>query len=371
MRLAEFIDHEREEIIAESMAYAVRIPALKSAPPETLRDHLPLVLDAIVRDLHQSQSRAQSIEKSKGNAPPASAETAAQTHGQLRARSGLDIEQVFAEYRVLRSCVLRMWTETHEPDANVIADTLRFNEAIDQAVAESVTFHHTETLRWKNIFLAVLGHDLRNPLNAMLLTAQLAAGKASGAALGHIDAVLHFGRRLTNLLDSLLEYSKSELGVAIPLDRRNVNLGSSCEEEVKMLRSAFPGTEIVFSNTGDTRGLFDSSRVREALGNLISNAAQHSSDGSIVRVAVAGTETAVEISTENVAEPISPEVLNTMFEPLRRHAGRGGALPKNLGLGLFVVREIAKAHQGEVTASSIENRLQFKITLPKLQRTAG
>lgn len=371
MRLAEFIDHARLEIIAESIAYAARIPALQSASPEILRDHLPLVLDAIVSDLKQTQSRMQSINKSQGKAPPAVAETAEQTHGQLRARSGLDIEQLVAEYRVLRSCVLRVWAETYPPDGNVIADTLRFNEAVDQAVAESVNFHHTETIRWRNIFLAVLGHDLRNPLNAMLLTAELAACKVSGAAAGHIDAVLQFGRRMAGLLDSLLKYSKPELGIAIPIHRKNVNLGLACEKEVTMLRSAFPRTEIVFSLTGETQGSFDSSRVREALGNLISNAAQHSPEGTMVKVAVVGTEAAVEISTENIAEPTSAEALETMFEPLRRHSGRAGALTKNLGLGLFVVREIARAHQGEVAALSVENRLQFKISLPKVPQTPG
>lgn len=173
MRLAQFIHQAREQIIAESVEYAADLPVLSGQAIEALRDHLPLVLEAIARDLELPQTRAQSIAKSEGRNPTPYAETAAQTHGLLRARSGLTIEQLVAEYRVLRSCVLRLWADACKPDRHAIADTLRFNEAVDQAVAESVAFFSAEVERWRGIFLGVLGHDLRGPLNAMMLTAEV------------------------------------------------------------------------------------------------------------------------------------------------------------------------------------------------------
>lgn len=365
MRLAQFIERSREAILAESTTYAAQIPALKAAPPAILRDHMPLVLDSVVLDLKKSQSRAESIDKSRGEAPANATETAAETHGVLRARSGLDIEQLVAEYRVLRSCVLRLWAEGRESDVGVAEDTMRFNEAIDQAIAESVRFYNTEIVKWREIFLAVLGHDLRNPLNAIVLTAQVLATKANETTERDINALLRNSRRMGVLLESLLEYNKSALGIAMHVDREPVDLGPQCREEVEMLRRAFPSKQIEFSLKGDAQGTFDNSRIREALSNLVSNAAQHSPDGAVVTVAVEGREADVEISTENIAADIPVNDLNALFEPLRRRPDEANAVTKNLGLGLFIVRQIARAHGGEVTASPVGGRLRFSIVIPK------
>jgi signal transduction histidine kinase len=370
MRLAEFILQAREAIIAESVDHARRIPALKDAPLDTLRDHLPLVLDAVMEDLGHPQSRQQSIDKSRGLAPAASQESAAQTHGLLRARSGLDIEQLVAEYRVLRSCVLRLWAEAHPPDEYVIDDTMRFNEAVDQAVAESVSYHHTEVMRWRNIFLAMLGHDLRNPLNSMVLTAEMLCRETSGTVARHLHALLAAGQRMSQLLDCLLEYNKSTLGIAMPIDRQLTDLGAICADEVEMLRHAFPERRIAFQFGGDARGQFDGSRVRQALGNLISNAAQHAPGDSIIQVSVVGTPDTVEITTENEAPPIPQEELNELFRPFRRRADTTVSQANHLGLGLFIVSEVAKGHQGDVRAVSAAGRLRFTMVLPKQARPA-
>ncbi len=373
MRLAQFIRQAREEILAESFAYATQIPALQGSAASVLRNHLPLVLNTIALDLEKPQSREQSIDKSLGHAAPPAEESAAQSHGTLRARIGLDIEQLVAEYRVIRSCVLRLWTEACEPNEFVIQDTVRFNEAIDQAVAESVAFHAAEIAKWRHIFLGVLGHDLRGPLNAMMLTAELlerVESKSNGQAMYLVGALLRNGRRLNALLDSLLEYNKATLGVGMQLNREAVDLGAECQEEFEMLQRAFPKRQIQLQITGDTRGAFDRSRVRQAVSNLVSNAAQHSPEGSAVAVIVIGQETAVEITTENVADPIPQDVLNTLFDPLRRNASEAGASSGHLGLGLFIVREIARAHQGEVTATTADGVIRFRMVLPKSPRTA-
>jgi signal transduction histidine kinase len=367
MRLAQFIDQAREQIVDESVKYAADLPVLSGQAIEALRDHLPLVLDTIARDLQQPQTRAQSIAKSEGRGAAPLTETAAQTHGLMRARSGLTIEQLVAEYRVLRSSVLRLWADAHEPDADVIADTLRFNEAIDQAVAESVAFFSAELERWRDIFLGVLGHDLRGPLNAMLLTAELLTHTAQDAAIAdRARTMLRNGRHMQVLLDSLLECNRSTLGVGMEIHRTEVNLTLQCQEEVTLLRAALPGTHIAFDAQGDTSGHFDAVRVREALANLVFNAAQHGTGGTDVAVIVTGHDDDVEVIIENDSEPIPAEVLQTLFEPLRRYSTAASAPGrKNLGLGLFIVREIARAHGGEVTVSMADRRVKFKMLLPK------
>lgn len=366
MRLAQFIDHARQDIVSESVKYAAELPVLSGQALETLRDHLPLVLDAIARDLDQPQTRAQSIRKSEGRGPSPDEETAAQTHGLLRARSGLTIEQLVAEYRVLRSCVLRLWADAHEPGRDAIADTLRFNEAIDQAVAESVAFFSAELQRWRSIFLGVLGHDLRGPLNAMLLTAEVLSHAAQqGDVANSAKTMLRNGRHMRTLLDTLLEYSRSELGMGMALHRSQLDLALLCQEEVDLLRTALPGSHIDFEATGDTSGQFDGARVREALANLVFNAAQHGSAGTPVTVQVTGHDNEVEVAIDNDSEPIPDDVLHNLFEPLRRYSSAANGTGRNLGLGLFIVREIARAHGGDASVTMAQQRVSFRMRLPR------
>lgn len=368
MRLAEFIDQARAQIIAESVEYAQQIPMLSGEAIDVVRDHLHLVLDAIARDLEKPQTRAESIAKSQGRGPALAEDTAAQTHGLLRARSGLTVEQLVAEYRVLRSSVLRLWTEAHVPDKDAAVDTLRFNEAIDQAVAESVAFFAAELQRWRSIFLAALGHDLRGPLNAMLLAAEVLSHPSQPPKVASSAKVLlRSGRNMESLLESLLEYSKSELGMGMTLHRAKVDLALLCRDELEFLRVGVPGIRIDFQSKGDTVGEFDGARVREALANLIHNAAQHGSDGAPVSVTVTGEDRAVRISVENDTEPIPVEALQTLFEPLRRYrAGDDTSKGRNLGLGLFLVREIARAHGGDATASMVGDRVSFALLFPRM-----
>ena len=113
--------------------------------------------------------------------------TAAQAHAVLRARGGFDINQLVGEYRALRASVLRRWTDVTPFDQQEREDVIRFNEAIDQAVAESVGHFHAQMEQARNLLLGMLGHDMRSPLNTILTTASYlaalnAGGEVSGAA---------------------------------------------------------------------------------------------------------------------------------------------------------------------------------------------
>ena len=131
MRLSDFIRHSVEEIVAHSVRFAESLGPLSDAGIDVtvLRDHLPLVLRAIALDLDRSQTPTEGITKSEGGAPAIPGETAAQTHGRLRAESGLSVGQVVAEYRVLRAVIIRLWSEEERglPEAG-ISELVRFNE---------------------------------------------------------------------------------------------------------------------------------------------------------------------------------------------------------------------------------------------------
>ena len=368
MRLSEFIRQSSASIVEQSVKFARSLEPLSNRAIDVtvLRDHLPLVLEAIAVDLEQPQSRGDGIAKSEGRAVPAAGESAAQTHGRQRAGTGLSIAQVISEFRVLRAVVVRLWLDAKgNPDPHDLEDLVRFNEAIDQAIAESVEFHSLEVARWRDMMLAVVSHDLRGPMQAVLATAEVLSTKATKLYAPYVGAITRSVERLTDLLDSLLDYSKVRLGEGLPLQLQVVDLGAACEAEIELLRAAHRA-EIQCSISGSATGKFDAGRIREALANLVSNAVQYRTPETPVRVIVKGSHDNVYLAVVNDGEVIAPETLQTLFEPLRRRDNPTSAAPRrNLGIGLFVVREIAKAHGGEVAAVASDGQVTFSMLLPK------
>ena len=364
MRLATFLETARDQILDEAVAFARTIPALEHTGEQALRDHLPDVLKAISADLRTAQSRTEAIVKSHGHAPDASSQTSAETHGLTRAHDGIDIQQLVAEFRALRSSILRLWAEAHPVQPDAIDDIMRFNEAIDQAVAESVKFYAEERERWREIFLGVLGHDLRGPLSTISLT--VAVLRKQGIAPVQQTAMLTRGvARMKSLLDTLLEYSRASLGVGMALQLESVDLASACGEELELQRAAHPDAEIDYDAHGPTDGAFDASWVREALGNLVSNAIKHGDTAEPVTVNLEGDDNYVRVIVENAGELPSDDI-EKLFEPLRQ--GKIGSKQSDrthLGLGLFIVRQVARAHGGDVTGSCSDRRVRFTMELPK------
>jgi signal transduction histidine kinase len=332
---------------------------------ERLGDHIPKILDAIVLDLRQSQSRDEALAKSHGDAPlvEGAAETAAETHGRLRAKSGLNTTQLVAEYRALRASVLRLWADAH-PDQATIKDVVRFNEAIDQAIAESIALFSEEMEQLRNVFLGVLGHDLRGPLNAILLTSQLISKLAEDPKISApLGTLIRSGRRMAALLDTLLEFNRSTLGSGMLVQRKQVDLAPECAAELEVLRAALPGAELVLQCHGALAGNFDASRVREALANLVSNATTY---GKAAPIAIDVTDQGemVSLKVTNTGPEIPPADIPRLFEPLRRGA-EAPAERTNLGLGLFIVEQIAHAHGGTVACQSQDGQTCFELKLPK------
>src|SRR5512140_1776754 len=170
MRLSDFILANREPILAEWQTFALSCaPASGSMDVAALRDHADAMLLVMAADLATPQGRLEQSEKSKGHAlaDDPQAVTAAEQHGAGRAESGFTVEQMVAEYRALRASVIRLWTREGELGRADIEDLTRFNEAIDQALAESVTRYDHDVEQSKELFLAMLGHDLRTPLGAI------------------------------------------------------------------------------------------------------------------------------------------------------------------------------------------------------------
>jgi signal transduction histidine kinase len=373
VRLSDFIRANLELILQEWEDFATTLQPLAQSNQRKLRDHAEQMLLVICSDLETYQCEQDSIEKSKGNAPATVDDTAAEVHAKDRVQSGFAIEELMAEYRAMRASVLRLWQrQERQADESAVQDMVRFNEAIDQALAESVARYSEMTRDSQNVFLAILGHDVRNPLGAISMGAQLlmfdpALPEKSGAVAGRILAST---RRIDELVSALIDFSTGHLGSGIPVKPAMMDFAVECRQIVDELRAFHPGRTVMLDVSGDLNVTWDRSRINQALSNLVGNAIQHGQTDQPVWVTVKGGEQVV-LSIQNMGNPIDPAHLRVMFDPVKRFAvrsasERSSAETSNLGLGLYITREIVSAHGGSIRVSSTNAEgTVFTVTLPR------
>jgi signal transduction histidine kinase len=368
VRLADFILHDMERILIQWEAFArTRLPEARHMGPLELRDHAQQILEAIVADLRTPQTAKAQALKSKGLAPPPipAPETAAQTHAILRAKKGFDIEQLVSEYRALRASVLALWMDAPGPREHTsLVDVIRFNEAIDQALAESVSHFHAQVEQARNLLLGVLTHDMRSPLQAIQMTAMYLARINAGTEVSQAARrLIGSGGRLQALLNDMVDFSRSNLDVGISVVPAAVDVAELCAETADEIRGSYSDARVEFSVVGDCRGWCDGKRVQQVLSNLVVNAIHYGAPEEPIRVSVRGEKAAVCIEVANRAPPIDPTTLSQIFEPLKR--GMHGSDHPGLGLGLYIVREVAKAHGGSAEVRSDANDTVFAVRLPR------
>jgi signal transduction histidine kinase len=372
MRLGAFILHRLEPILAEWETFAATLlPAASHLNSEALRDHAEAMLKAIALDMSTEQSGEAQALKSKGLAPSidGAPRTAAQSHATLRARDGFDINQMTSEYRALRASVLRLWLAEGVSAADDMLDIIRFNEAIDQALAESVRDFSLAVEKGRNLLLGMLGHDMRSPLSVIVTTAsyltKLNAGEEVSVAAARL---INSGARIQALVTDLVDFSRSQLGVGFNVVPAPVNLAKVFRDELDLQLAANPGRQITLEVRGNVVGHWDGSRIHQVLGNLLSNALQYGSINTPVKVTLDGDAEHLRFSVANQGTAIPTHLLDKIFEPMTRGVQMTGdpLLPNaNLGLGLYIAREIVRAHKGTITVRSDETETAFIVDLPR------
>ena len=372
MRLAEFISSDIEGILTDWEAFAAaQLPGAASMKPLELRDHAQQILEAVAKDIAQPQTPDEQAEKSKGRAVRRTnaAETAAQTHAVLRARSGFDIEQMTAEYRALRASVLSRWVNACEPARTDLRDMIRFNEAIDQAIAESVASFNTQVEQGRNFFLGMLGHDMRSPLSAILLSAGFLAKLNAGELVSDVaKRIINSGTRMQALLNDLVDFNRTKLGLGISITPTALDLREVFEPALQQLRTAHPARQIQFTSNGDLRGRWDGNRLQQLLDNLVGNAIKYGVVDAPVRVSLAGDSEDVVLAVSNRGPVIETTLQSQIFDPLMRGPPPSDPTQDSdgsLGLGLFISREIAIAHGGDIEVDSDEVETVFTVRLPR------
>jgi signal transduction histidine kinase len=372
VRLGDFILESMETILARWEAFAAtRLPAASHMRTLELRDHARQILEAVVADLATAQTPEAQAAKSMGLAPVirGAPETAAQTHAILRAKSGFDIEQLASEYRALRSSVLSLWMEACRPDPPLLDDVVRFNEAIDQALAESIGCFSAQVTRMRNLLLGMLSHDLRSPLQTIRMTAEYLPELDSKDDIGQaVTRLINSGARMQKLLDDLIDFNRTELGVGIRVTPAEAELGAACADELEQIRAAHPGCDVELNVVGDCSGCWDCARVQQLLNNLVINAIQYGDERKTVGVTLRGDESEVVLTVVNSGPPIDADTLAHIFEPLRRGREHARKNDSGLGLGLYIASEIAKAHGGRIVARSEGTQTLFAAHLPRDSR---
>ncbi|MDQ3060956.1 MAG: HAMP domain-containing histidine kinase [Pseudomonadota bacterium] len=375
MKLSTFITTHREKILCEWDTFARSLfPASPAPPPHILRDHAGEILQEIAIDLDTHQTAAQQAEKSKGQTHEnVNKKSAASIHGTLRQASGFTLIQLTSEYRALRATVFRLWLPHMELGTQESAtDMMRFNEAMDQALAESVVTYSENADRTRDTFLAILGHDLRSPLFTMRLAGSYLMRPTIGTeGTREMGArVARSAANMTAMIRDLLEYARTQLGGEIPLTRLPENMADICQAALDDAQAGYPDCPFELEAAGDLSGSFDSARLQQLFSNLLNNAAQYRDNTRAVTISALGEADSITVQVCNHGPVIPAASLQAIFDPLVQlsveQGLQEGAPSSSLGLGLFIAREITMAHGGTITAASNEHSgTVFSVKLPR------
>lgn len=381
MRLADFITTNIEPILLEWVAFArMLVPAAGNQSELALRDDAAPILIEIARDMCLPEDDRQRLAKSRGLLVRDTAleTTPAHVHAMQRARSGFKTIQMVSEFRALRATVMRLWSSSGPHlTADDLDEVTRFNEAVDAALAESLMFFIAEVDRARNLFLGVLGHDLRTPLaTIMSCTQHQLRARPENARESHM--VLRSAAHMKALVDDLLEYTRSRLGVGVVVEPKPVQLDRLARETLEEIIAIHPGRPIELQAKGDAHGTWDSGRLHQVLSNLVINALKYGSPRTPIEVTVDGTEEDdVVLTVRNFGTPIPTKILPDLFEPLIRGsavaATDADAAPNaSIGLGLYIAREIVSAHAGTISVtSSADEGTRFIVRLPRHNASAA
>lgn len=372
MRLSKFIQDNVSQIVDEWEAFAqTLLPAAGPMSRTGLRDHAKDILEAIAKDLTSYQSSADQVEKSKGQDPAGrGGQWAASIHGKLRHDAGFNLTQLASEYRALRASVLRLWKKSRPEVSSleILEDTTRFNEAIDEALADSIEKFSSALERSRNTFIGMLGHDLRTPLNAVSVAAQYLAmpNITNAERLPAASRITRSVKTMDGMIRDLLEFARENLGNGIPLSPEDSNIGLLCRTAVEDAQIISPEHDVRLEMSGDLNGKFDAARMQQVLSNLLGNAVKYSPRNIPILVKAHGDTESITLAVTNRGSTIPKASLEAIFEPLVQLSDDDEPTT-SIGLGLYIARQIMAAHGGTLAASSsIEAGTTFTARLPRL-----
>lgn len=372
MRLPDFISDNLGPILAawEGFAQTVHTP-LAALDSLGLREHAEHILSTVAADMRRPQTAGEQKAKAEGLAPRGDDDTAAETHAVTRLISGFTMDQMVSEYRALRSSVLTLWMAHGDwSSGHQVDDMVRFNEAIDQALAESIGAYGRAVDTTRKLVLGVLGHDLRTPLGAITLGSDmlLKASTFGEKEKRLCSQVSTSARRANQIVSDLVELAKGNLGIGLSLHRQRVDLASVCAEVIQELATCHPSAHISYAGPSTLIGRVDPSKIAQVFSNLVSNAIHHGDPTQPVTVELTRNGSALCFTVHNGGEPVPATLIPFLFNPqgrASRYSQQGTHGRQGLGLGLFIAWQIVSTHGGTIEVdSSTALGTTFKVSLP-------
>jgi PAS domain S-box-containing protein len=274
-----------------------------------------------------------------------------------------------------------LFVETDAGRASLLADATGLRDLRDRvedvviSLRDVTSERHDLELAHSDVefqqrIIGIVGHDLRNPLATITGSISLLRRQAglTPSSVASLDRLARSAARMTRLVSDLLDYTRTHAPGGLPVILARANLHAICKDSVEECRTAHPSAEIFLETVGDPMGCWDPDRIEQALTNLIANAIQHGAESPVRVQSIASAPHIVEIKVHNGGTVIPADVLPELFKAYRRGirgtspSARGGGV----GLGLFIVSQIAAAHDGQVFAeSSAESGTTFTIQLPR------
>ena len=366
--LGTFVASQVDGIIAEWKSVAKAFAPRRAKMREALPDHWDEILKAIATEIDGTSSALQA----EADAGPSALQAAAEKHGALRQREKFELDELVGEFCAMRATVLRAWRRLQPPASDTLPaeQSSRFSEALDRALVESIERYSTDRAKERDLFLAVLGHDLRGPLSGIKMATVLfdrpdLHDKVRLPAAARIHRAVQVMERL---ITDLLDFTRSQLGSGLRFEKTTCDLALLAEHALDAARSSVPEHTFRAELSADLKIQADASRIEQLLSNLLHNAAQHGAPDTCITLRVHGDSDGVVLQVHNEGPPIPRQSLPFIFEPLvqaSRGLHRPGRSNTSMGLGLFIVKEIVRGHGGTIAVeSSTEAGTMFTVRLP-------
>ena len=250
--------------------------------------------------------------------------------------------------------------------ANVFFELHRQKRALARELKE-----RTEALRLNEMYMAVLSHDLRTPLTAILTAAMvLQRDPASDRVQAMATQVQNSGRRMSGMIEDLLDVARVRQAGGMPLQRTPVLLSDVVERAVQELQESAPGCPVKVSMQGDLLGQWDGERLMQVASNLLGNAVHHGLANQTVSVQMDGSMPDIVVLQIANAGTIPETLMAQLFNPFRERSPKPGR-NQGLGLGLYIVQQIVLAHGGSIEVESRDGKTCFRVQLPRAAAASG
>jgi signal transduction histidine kinase len=284
--------------------------------------------------------------------------------------AGFAVDAMITEYRALRASVLKIWAKAGGGSTPAdLRDLTRFNEAIDQSIAESVARYTRQTKSATELFIGILGHDIRNPLGTIVLSTEylVRSGQLAGPAAAPI---MNAATRIRGIIEQVVDFTRAQTDGVMPILRLPGNLADQITKIVQETQVRHPARTVrLEQGSGDFDGNWDEGRMGQLLSNLLGNALAYGAREREVTVRMWATAREVCFSVHNHGPVIRPEDRERIFQPLERGVQSQPderREPSGLGLGLYISREIVRSHGGTLRLESTEAEgTTFSVALPR------